>query len=272
MTSGPWPFEKRPWGRSTRTWPIASTTWQYSTETQGKYEEAEPLYQRALAIKEKALGPDHPDVATSLNNLALLYKAQGKYVEAEPLYQRALAIREKALGPEHPDVAKSLNNLAELYQDQGKYSEAEPLYQRSLAIKEKALGPEHPDVATRPQQPGSTILRTRGSMGRRSPFTSGPWRLEKRPWGRNTQKWPPASTTWQHSTRPRGSMWEAEPLYQRALAIWEKALGPEHPSVATCLENYAALLKEMGRGAEAEPLEARAKAIRAKHAEKNPQK
>ena len=36
--------------------------------------EAEPLYQRALAIKEKALGPNHPDVATSLNNLAELYR------------------------------------------------------------------------------------------------------------------------------------------------------------------------------------------------------
>ncbi len=37
---------------------------------QGKYAEAEPLYQRALAIWEKALGPEHPNVATSVNNLA----------------------------------------------------------------------------------------------------------------------------------------------------------------------------------------------------------
>ncbi len=39
---------------------------------QGKYAEAEPLNKRALAIMEKALGPEHPGVATSLNNLALL--------------------------------------------------------------------------------------------------------------------------------------------------------------------------------------------------------
>ena len=48
------------------------------------------------------LGPEHPDVAAALNNLALRYKTQGRYVEAEPLYRRSLAIREKALGPEHP--------------------------------------------------------------------------------------------------------------------------------------------------------------------------
>ncbi len=109
---------------------------------------AEPLYQRSLAIREKALGPEHPDVATSLNNLAVLYKTQGKYAEAEPLYKRALAIKERALGPEHPDVATTLNNLAELYYLRGKYAEAKPLFKRALAIKEKALGAEHPHVAT----------------------------------------------------------------------------------------------------------------------------
>ncbi len=57
---------------------------------------------------------------------------------------------------------------------------------------------------------------------------------------------------------------EAEPFYQRALAIVEKALGPEHPHVATTLENYAALLRETARADEAERMEARAKAIRAK--------
>ncbi len=43
----------------------------------GKYDEAEPLYRRALAIREKALGPQHPDTATSINNLAGLLASQG---------------------------------------------------------------------------------------------------------------------------------------------------------------------------------------------------
>ncbi len=62
--------------------------------------DAEPLYKRSLAILEKALGPEHPNVAMSLNNLALLYEAQGRYGDAEPLYKRSLAISEKVLGPE----------------------------------------------------------------------------------------------------------------------------------------------------------------------------
>src|SRR6266446_1364600 len=62
----------------------------------GKFSQAAPLVQRALAIREKIVGPAHPDVAASLNNLALLYIAQSKNAEAEPLQQRALAIQEKA--------------------------------------------------------------------------------------------------------------------------------------------------------------------------------
>jgi len=70
---------------------------------------------RALGIAEKVQGAEHPDVATSLNNLAMLYKDQGRYQEAEPLLKRALGIREKFLGPDHPDLADSFNNLALLY-------------------------------------------------------------------------------------------------------------------------------------------------------------
>ena len=56
--------------------------------------------ERAIAMQEKAEGPEHPDVANSLEALATLYLHEGKYAEAEPLVQRELRIREKALGPD----------------------------------------------------------------------------------------------------------------------------------------------------------------------------
>ncbi|MCH2248029.1 MAG: tetratricopeptide repeat protein, partial [Crocosphaera sp.] len=57
----------------------------------GKYEAAEPLYVDALAMWKKLLGEEHPDVASSMNNLAALYDSQGKYEAAEPLLVDALA-------------------------------------------------------------------------------------------------------------------------------------------------------------------------------------
>ncbi len=82
---------------------------------QGDYSDAEGLWRTTLEIT-KEFGPEDQRLATSLNNLAALYRAQGHYAKAEPLHKRSLAIREKALGSEHPEVATSLNNLALLYQ------------------------------------------------------------------------------------------------------------------------------------------------------------
>nr|MDQ2716730.1 tetratricopeptide repeat protein [Chloroflexota bacterium] len=112
------------------------------------YAIAQPLCQCALEIREQLLGVNHPDTATSLNNLAGLYESQGRYTEAEPLYQQALAIREQVLGPTHPATATSLDNLAGLHKNQGKYAQAEPLYQQALAIRKQVLEPTHLDTAT----------------------------------------------------------------------------------------------------------------------------
>lgn len=112
-----------------------------------QFAQALPLYQSALAISEQIFGREHPDVATSLNNLAVLYQSQGDYAQALPLLQRALAIREQIFGPLHPDTARSLNNLGMHYETQGDYAKALPLYQRALDIREQVFGPLHPDTA-----------------------------------------------------------------------------------------------------------------------------
>src|ERR1044071_5812189 len=57
---------------------------------------------------------------------------------------------------------------------------------------------------------------------------------------------------------------QAEPLLRRALAIFEKALGSEHPYTATSLNNLALLFNTQGKHQEAEPLLRRALEIREK--------
>ncbi|HVR95103.1 MAG TPA: tetratricopeptide repeat protein [Thermoanaerobaculia bacterium] len=112
-----------------------------------KWPEAESLLRRALAIGEKSLGPEHPDVATHLNNLAQLLEDTNRLAEAEPLMRRALAIDEKSFGPEHPDVGIGLNSLATLLYATNHLAEAEPLMRRALAIFlafERRTGHEHP--------------------------------------------------------------------------------------------------------------------------------
>ena len=112
-----------------------------------------------MTIRQKTLGENHPAVAATLNNLAVLYGKRGKYKDAEPLCKRALEIREKTLGSDHPDVAKQLNNLALLCQNQGKYEEVEKYYQRALEIYESKLGQDDPNVAKTKNNLASAYLK-----------------------------------------------------------------------------------------------------------------
>jgi hypothetical protein len=81
-------------------------------------------------------------VATSLNNLALLYDHQSQFAKAEPLYERAAATLEKAMGTEHPDVATCLENYALLLRNVDRPDEAEPLEARARAIRAKGNASE----------------------------------------------------------------------------------------------------------------------------------
>ena len=89
-------------------------------------------------------------MATSLNNLAVLYASQSRYVDAELLYRRTLAMLRESPRARASNYGWRLSvDLAVLYAEQSRYAEAEPLYRRALAIDQEALGPVHPGLATR---------------------------------------------------------------------------------------------------------------------------
>ena len=223
----------------------------------GRYAEALPLQERALAIKEKALGPDHPDLAVSLNGLAILYYDRGRYAEGQSLSERALAIREKALGADHIDVARILNNLANLHYDQGRYAEALPLHERALAIREKTLGPDHTDVAI--SLNGLAILYScLGRPAEAQLLHERALTIREKALGPDHPNVAFSLHNLAEVHRNQGRYAEAQPLVERALAIWEKALGPEHRLVAESLTGLANVYADQRRYAEAEVLYDRA--------------
>ena len=59
-------------------------------------------------MREQELGPDHLEVAASLNNLAVLLKTINSNEEAEALFARSISIKEANLGPNHPQVKQPL--------------------------------------------------------------------------------------------------------------------------------------------------------------------
>src|SRR5271166_2363714 len=230
---------------------------------QGKYQEAIPIAERAVEVAKRLHGLEHPDMATSLNNLAELYQVMGEYAKAEPLYQEALRIWQKVLGPEHPDTATCLNNLAELYDTVDEYAKAGPLLQEALRIRQKVLGSEHPDTATCLNNLAE-LYRAMGEYAKAEPLYQEALRIRQKVLGPEHPDTATSLNNLAELYQDLGGYAKAEPLLQEALRIRQKALGPEHPDTLTGLNNLAALYWSMGEYAKAEPLCQEALRIRQK--------
>ncbi len=219
--------------------------------------------ERAVEIKKNILGPNHPEAAVSLNNLAILLKDMGDYAGARLLYERTLTIREKTLGPDHPEVARALNNLANLLMESGDYVGARLLHQRALTIQEKSQGPTHPAVGTSLLNLAN-LFRNLGDYAEATPLYQRAIEIQEKAVG---YEHPDVAMTIENFAillLYTGDYTGARPLYERSLAIMEKSFGPNHPLVATHLDDLANLLRVTGDYAEARPLFERALAIREK--------
>lgn len=110
-------------------------------------ENALALIRRSIALKEKALPPNHPDLAASLNVEAEALAKLGRFEEALTINQRVLPMFVQAYGPVTVEAALTLSNRGEYLIALVRPAEAlEPLRQ-SLDIWERDLGPENPLLA-----------------------------------------------------------------------------------------------------------------------------
>src|SRR5829696_8015253 len=111
-----------------------------------KEDEKRAFAERAVAIKERVLGPDHPDLATSLINLGVQGALAGDPAAARPLLERALEIREAAFGPDHTLVAGALQSLGGLLMTLHDDAAAMVLLDRAQQIRETIYGAGHTDT------------------------------------------------------------------------------------------------------------------------------
>ena len=274
-TSAPSPSARRRSAPTTPTSALALNNLAALYQAQGRYAEAEPLYQRALAIREKALGPDHPDVATVAQQPGrAVPDARAATPRPSRSIKRALAIREKALGPDHPDVgtlaqqpgravprpgplrrgraalpsapspsarrrsapttptsAPALNNLAAALPSPGPLRRGRAALQARARHPREGARPRPPRRRHRAQQPGRAVPGAGPLRRGRAALSSAPWRSARRRSAPTTPMSAPALNNLAVLYQTQGRYAEAEPLYKRALAIREKALGPDHPDV-----------------------------------------
>lgn len=108
--------------------------------SQGRYEVAVPLCKQALEDLEKTSGHSHPDVATMLNILALVYR----WLIGWSVISINCSVLSHLVSP----FSNRFVLLYSLYRDQNKYKEAATLLNDALTIREETLGMDHPAVCS----------------------------------------------------------------------------------------------------------------------------
>ncbi|CAB9526368.1 Tetratricopeptide repeat protein [Seminavis robusta] len=128
--------------------------WQPSTTTLGS-SWARSVTMKALWQSTRKLLPfdcqhwakNHPSVATTYNNIALVLNESGDYEGALAKYEEALAIQLSALGKNHPDLAATYNNIGCVLQKMGDYEGALTNHMEALGSRLSVMGKNHPDTA-----------------------------------------------------------------------------------------------------------------------------
>jgi CHAT domain-containing protein/tetratricopeptide (TPR) repeat protein len=212
---------------------------------QGRYRQALLLATQVCEGARQVLGEDHPQYATSLNNLAGLYCGTGEYARAEPLFRQASDILRRALGDSHPSYAASLNNLAELYRAVGEYARAEPLLRQASEIWRQARGENYPDYVTSLSNLG-LLYGNMGHYARAEPLLRQACDLSRQVQGERHPEYSVSLFNLATLYRVAGDFAQAEPLFRQACDISRQVLGENHPEHALNLISLAGLCRDTG--------------------------
>jgi CHAT domain-containing protein/Flp pilus assembly protein TadD len=218
---------------------------------QGDYPNAVATALQVLELAKKLFGPESLQVATALNDLAILYQDTDKFEDAEKDYLEALRIDKKLLGDEDLEVATILNNLAGLYDVKGDYDKVEGLYQEALRIRRKTLAPD--DTA---------IADTLCNLGSHFGFVGLYWKVEpyylqaieiyKKKLGADAPRVALALQNLGGLYEVLGDYQKGELSYQEALRAARKNYPNDHPLVVTITRDMGLLYDVEGEYAKAE--------------------
>lgn len=230
---------------------------------QGKAKQALEMGKRALEMMESIGDPDESKMVTlgmTLNNVAVAYDEIGQGKRAEELYQRSLKIKLKIFGEKSQQAVLGYDNLACSLIEQKDYDRALEAVERARPLaSELNLGKRN--VWTSILTNCGDIYRAKGRLDEAERDLLEALRLRE---GNN-------STHLHDSYHCLGKLYadkddfvKAKSFFDKALTDREKRFGPEHPKVASTLEEYAKLERKRGLDQDAQQMEERAKSIREK--------
>ena len=225
-----------------------------------EYNHAKELHKKALAISTNVFGEDHPNVATSYNNLASVYYRLAEYNKAKELHEKALMIRKNNFGEDHADVAKSYSTLAPVYYSMGEYNQAKELHKKALMIRKKIFGEDHVNVAIS----YSTLAPVHFNIGEYNQakhLHEKALMIYKKNFDENHAHVATSLNNLALVNSTLGEYNQAKELQEKALMIRKKVFGEDHANVATSYSNLASVYSRLGEYNQAKELNEKALVI-----------
>jgi nucleoside phosphorylase/tetratricopeptide (TPR) repeat protein len=208
--------------------------------TRAEFNGAKRFLKQAIILAEAAYGSEHPNVASTANNLGSALQELGDLAGAREQFERALSIVGKEYGQDHPIVGSVLNNLGGVLQKLGEVARAREHYENALAIWEKADGPINPQVAIAMNNIGS-VLRALGDLPGARAHLERALAIDEEAYGPNNPQVAIRLNNLGGVLRDLGDLAGARAHCERALAICRQFLREDHPDTILVRMNLATL-------------------------------
>ncbi len=193
---------------------------------QNKLDEAEAALRAGLEIRRSRLGNESTEVAWALRALTILFRERQKLGEAEAADREALAIHQKIYGDEHPYTADNFTSLGATLSSQNRLDEAESLYRKGLGIMKRDEGKGtwggHQASA---HAAFAGILESKGELVEAESEYRQALDIARRTMGEDHLDLPRYIADLAHFLRRNGTLAEARPLAEEAVAICQHESG-----------------------------------------------
>ncbi|KAK3265561.1 hypothetical protein CYMTET_25761 [Cymbomonas tetramitiformis] len=235
-------------------------------QKQGQYQEAAALQLQVLEIRETVLGPEHLEVASTLNNLGGVLDQQGKHEEALEVFQRSLGIKERELGRGDLSIATTLNNLGGVHRALKNYEDSLKCHKKCIAIQEQVQGKGHESVASSLSNLGS-LYKVMGELGEAELHFKRCIMIRENVHGATHTSLMVPLNNLAEVMRAQGNISDACRLRSQCLKIEKETLGDDHPNVGASCQILGGFMRELGQVEESTKMFEEAVRVRSKHAE-----
>lgn len=218
-----------------------------------RYDEAEPHLMRALELGRSALGSEHSETLSALNNMGVLRMNQGRMEEAYRVLSEAVAARTSLLGATDRDTLVCRANLAVVAKRMGRLVEAQRMYDELLPAVVEKFGEEHEETL-RVMVNLAGLMAAQGNLKEAARLDRRAYEARLRVSGADHRETMSARSNLALSLSTMDEFDEAEALLRDNLERSRRILGATHDDTLITVNNLAHLLQRRKNLEEAERL------------------